>query len=83
MTRSQRYTGIVGNHHCHQHEKEAVMKAEKEGTTCLLDITGKGSVKTIVQIPVKGITYRSPVHKLVIEGCKGKRSCLLDGGKGK
>ena len=41
------------------------MKAEKEETTCLLDIAGKGSVKTSVQVPVKGITDRSPVHKPV------------------
>ena len=58
------------------------MKAEKEETTCLLDVAGKGSVKTSVQVPVKGITDRSPVHKQVIKGGKGKRSCLLNGGKG-
>ena len=58
------------------------MKAEKEETTCLLDIAGKGSVKTSIQVPVKGITDRCPVHKPVIKVGKGKRSCLLDGGKG-
>ena len=58
------------------------MKVEKKETTCLLDIAGKGSVKTSVQVPVKGITDRSSVHKLVITGGKGKRSCLLDGGMG-
>ena len=57
------------------------MKAEKEDTTCLLNIAGKGSVKTSVQVPVKGITDRSSVHKPVIKGGKGKRSCLVDGGK--
>ena len=39
------------------------MKAEKEETTCLLDIAGKGSVKTFVKVPVIGITNRSSVHK--------------------
>ena len=58
------------------------MKAEKEETTCLLDIAGKGIVKTPVQVPVKGITYTFSVHKPVIRGGKGKISCLLDGGKG-
>ena len=58
------------------------MKAEKEDTTCLLNIAGKGSVKTSVQVPEKGITDRSPVHKPVIKGGKGKLSCLLSGGKG-
>ena len=58
------------------------MMAEKEETTCLLEIAGKGSVKTSVQVPEKGITDRSPVHKPVINGGKGKRSCLLNGGKG-
>ena len=57
------------------------MKAEKEETTCLLDIAGKGSDKTSIKVPVKGIKDRSPVHKPVIKGGKGKRSCLLDGGK--
>ena len=82
MTIPYRFTGIVGNHHHHQHEKEPAMRAEKENTTCLLDISGKGSVTTSVQVPVKGITNRSPVHKLVIKGGKGKRSSLLDGGQG-
>ena len=51
---------MVGNH---QHEKEPVMKAEKAETTCLLDVAGKGSVKTSVQLPVKGIKDKSPVIK--------------------
>ena len=59
-------------------EGEKVMKAEMEETNCLLDEAGKGSVKTSVQVPVKGIT----VHKSVIKGGTGKPSCLLDGGKG-
>ena len=54
------------------------MKAEKEETTCLLDVAGKGSVRTSVKVPVKGITDKSPVHKPVIKGGKEKRSCLLD-----
>ena len=58
------------------------MKAEKKETTYLLDVAGKGSVKTSVQVPVKYITDRSPVHKPVIKRGKGKRSRLLDGGKG-
>ena len=53
MTRPERPTDIVGNHN--QHEKEPVMKAEKEETTWLLDVAGKGSVKASVQGPVKGI----------------------------
>ena len=57
------------------------MKAEKEETTCLLDVSGKDSVNTSVQVPVKGITYRSPVHKPLIKGGKVKRSCLLNGRK--
>ena len=57
------------------------MKAEKEDTICLLNIAGKGSVKTSVQVPVKGITDTSPVHKPVIKSGKGKISCLLGGGK--
>ena len=57
------------------------MKAEKEDTTCLLNIAGKGSVMTFFQVPVKGITDTSPVHKPVIKSGKGKISCLLDGGK--
>jgi hypothetical protein len=31
---------------------------------------------------VKGIIDRCPVHKPVNKGGKGKRRCLLDGGKG-
>ena len=81
MTRPYRFTGIVRNHHHHLHEKDPVMKAEKKEKTCLLDVAGKGSVKTCVQNTVKNITNRSPVHKLVIKGGKGKRACLLDGGK--
>ena len=50
------------------------MKAEKEETTCLLEIAGKGSVKTSVQVPGKGITDRSPVHKPVIKGGKEKKA---------
>ena len=63
-------------------EKEPVMKAEKKDTTCLLNVAGKGSVKDFVQIPVKNITDMSPVHKPVIKGGKGKKSCLLNRGKG-
>ena len=55
--------------------------AEKDETTCLIDVTQRGSVKTSVQVPVKGITDTSPVHKPVIKSGKGKISCLLDGGK--
>ena len=55
--------------------------AEKEETTCLLEIAGKGRVTNSVQVPEKGITDRSPVHKPVIKGGKGERSCLLNGGK--
>ena len=51
-------------------------------TTCLLDLAGKGRVKTSVHVPLKDITYMSPVHKPVIKGGKGKKSSLLDGGKG-
>ena len=58
------------------------MKAEKEETTCLIDVTQRGSVKTSVQVPVKGIKDKSPVQEPVITDGKGERSCLLDGGKG-
>ena len=57
------------------------MTAEKEESTCLLDMAGKCNVKNSVQVPVKGITDRSPVHKPVIKSSKGKISFLLDGGK--
>ena len=63
-------------------EKEPVMKADKEEKTCVLDVAGKGSFKTSVQVPVKGIKSMSPVQEPVIKDVKGKRSCLLDGGKG-
>ena len=43
------------------------MKAEKEVTTRLLDVAGKGSVKTSVQVPVKEKTDSSPVHEPVIK----------------
>ena len=59
-----------------------MIKIEKKETTRLLDIVGKGSVNTSVQVTVKGITDRSPVNKPVIKGGKGKRRSLLDGGKG-
>ena len=58
------------------------MMAEKEETTCLIDVTQRGSVKTSVQVPVKGITDKSPVQEPVITDGKGERSCLLDEGKG-
>ena len=45
-----------------------MMKAEKEETTCLLDVAGKGNVKTSVRDLVEGITDRALVHKLVIKG---------------
>ena len=59
-----------------------MIKTEKKETTRLLDKVGKGSVKTSVQVTVKGITHRSPVNKPVIKGGKGKIRSLLDGGKG-
>ena len=43
------------------------MKAEEEAT-CLLEIAGKGSIKTSIQVPGKGVTDRCPVHKPVIKG---------------
>ena len=57
------------------------MKAEKEEKTCQLDVVRRGSVKTSVQVPKKGITDKSEVQEPVIKDGKGKRSCLLDGGK--
>ena len=51
-------------------KKEPVMKAEKEETTCLLDVAGKGSVKASVQVPVKGIKDKSPVQEPVIKDGK-------------
>ena len=49
-----------------------------EEITCLLDVSGKDSVKTSVQAPVKGITNMSPVYKPVIKGGTEKRSGLLN-----
>ena len=59
-----------------------MIKAKKEKTTCLLDVAGKGSVKTSVQFPMKGITDMCAVHKPVIKSAKGKRNSLLDREKG-
>ena len=55
------------------------MKAGKEEITCLLDVGGKGSVQTSVQVPVIGIKFATPAHELVIKNAKAERSCLLDG----
>ena len=52
------------------------MKAEKKDTTYLLDVAGKGSVKTSVQVTVKDMLDKSPVHKPVIKGSKGKKSAF-------
>ena len=49
------------------------MKAEKEETTCLLDVAGNGSVKTSVQVLVKGIKDTSPGQKPVIKDDKGEK----------
>ena len=57
------------------------MMAEKEETTCLLDIAGKGSFKTSVQVPVKWMKDKSAVQEPVIKDGRGERSCLLNGGK--
>ena len=48
------------------------MKAEKEETTCQLDIPGNGIIKTSVQVPVKGIKDKSQVQEPVIKDGKGK-----------
>ena len=58
------------------------MKVEKEETTWLLDVAGKGSVKASIQVPVKLIKHESPAQEPVIKYGKGERSCLLDGGNG-
>ena len=55
LTRPYRLKAILENYNQDQHEKELVMKAEKEETTCLIDIKQRGSVKTSVQVPAKGI----------------------------
>ena len=65
-----RLTDIVGNHHNNQYEKEPVMKAEKEETISLLNISGKCSVKTCIQVPVKGITDRSLVKRANVKDGK-------------
>ena len=39
------------------------MKAEKEEITCLRDVAGKRSVKTLVQESVKGIKNKSQVQE--------------------
>ena len=57
------------------------MMAEKEETTCLINVTQRGSVKTSVPVPMKVIKDKSPVQEPVITDGKGERSCLLDGGK--
>ena len=49
MTRPQRPTDIIGN--IHQYEKEKVIKDEKEETSWILDIVGKGSVQAFVHVP--------------------------------
>ena len=43
-----------------QNHGDLQMKAGKGDTTCLLVIAGKVSVKTFVQVPVKGIKCESP-----------------------
>ena len=52
------------------------MKADKKETICLLNVAGKGSVKTSVQVPVKDIIDKSPVHKPVIKGGKWKKAAF-------
>ena len=43
------------------------MKAEKEGTSCLLDVAGKGNVNISVIVPVIEIKYISQVQEPVIK----------------
>ena len=38
-----------------------------------MDAAGKGSVKTSVQVPVKGIKYKSPVKEPVIKDVRGEK----------
>ena len=52
------------------------MKAGKKGTTCLLGIAGKCSVKASVHVPVKGKKDESPELESVIKDGKGKITCL-------
>ena len=49
-----------------------------EETTCLLDVGEIGSVKASVQVPVKGIKYKSLAQELVMKNCNAERSFLLD-----
>ena len=53
-----------------QHEKEPMMKTVKKETTCILDVAGKCSVKTSVQVPVKRFKDKSPVQEPVIKDGK-------------
>ena len=59
-------------------KKLLMMKAEKEETTCLLEIEEKDCVRTSVKVPVKGITDKLPFQEPVIKGGKGKKK-LPDG----
>ena len=56
------------------------MKAGKEKTKCLLDISGRGSVKASVQ--VKRLKDDTPAQEPLIKDGRGENVCLLDGGKG-
>ena len=58
------------------------MKAEKEETTWLLDVAGKGSVKASIKVPVTLIKHEFQAQEPVIKYGRGERSYLLDGGNG-
>ena len=46
-----------------------------------MEVAGKGSVKTSVQVPVKGIKDKSPVQEPVIkDGKGGKTACSIEEG---
>ena len=51
-----------------------MLRAEKEETTCLLDVAGKDIVETSVQVPVKEKKYKSPVLEPVIKIVREKET---------
>ena len=56
------------------HRPEAVMKAGMRGTTCLLDVAGKDSVKDSGQVPLEGNKVESPAPESVIKAGKGEKA---------
>ena len=53
------------------------MKAEKEGITCLINVTQRGRVKTSAQVLLKGIKGKSPVQDPVTTDAGWKKEHCL------